>query len=246
MNRITDYIIALTHLYGLVHSSKVVEIYNMQNEEKIEDIDMRRLRADDICIDFGELDNNFVEVFTDYFVHSAIMENDDFYAQLTMRKNKPFYIPEQEELLKYKDDFYFEVNEEYNFLLSYFAKNFYNGNITKAEKLVEDIKMYCMDDNSINDIVHLISIKRISFKSEGQFNEMIDLVVKLKNNTRIWLNNGYTPNELFNINNKTYLKPLSNEVFDSRIVVNKEKTGRNDPCPCGSGKKYKKCCIDKE
>src|ERR1035437_6552820 len=24
------------------------------------------------------------------------------------------------------------------------------------------------------------------------------------------------------------------------------KTGRNKPCPCGSGKKYKKCCIDKE
>ncbi len=25
--------------------------------------------------------------------------------------------------------------------------------------------------------------------------------------------------------------------------VNPElKTGRNDPCPCGSGKKYKKCC----
>ncbi len=24
------------------------------------------------------------------------------------------------------------------------------------------------------------------------------------------------------------------------------KPGRNDPCPCGSGKKYKKCCIDKE
>jgi methionyl aminopeptidase len=24
-----------------------------------------------------------------------------------------------------------------------------------------------------------------------------------------------------------------------------EKIGRNDPCPCGSGKKYKKCCIDK-
>src|SRR5438094_549584 len=21
--------------------------------------------------------------------------------------------------------------------------------------------------------------------------------------------------------------------------------GRNDPCPCGSGKKYKKCCLDK-
>ena len=25
-------------------------------------------------------------------------------------------------------------------------------------------------------------------------------------------------------------------------VINKEKVGRNDPCPCGSGKKYKHCC----
>ncbi len=27
---------------------------------------------------------------------------------------------------------------------------------------------------------------------------------------------------------------------DSHVTV--EKIGRNDPCPCGSGKKYKKCC----
>ncbi len=25
-------------------------------------------------------------------------------------------------------------------------------------------------------------------------------------------------------------------------IVNANKAGRNDPCPCGSGKKYKKCC----
>jgi tetratricopeptide (TPR) repeat protein len=24
------------------------------------------------------------------------------------------------------------------------------------------------------------------------------------------------------------------------------KTGRNDPCPCGSGKKYKQCCLKKD
>jgi SEC-C motif-containing protein len=24
------------------------------------------------------------------------------------------------------------------------------------------------------------------------------------------------------------------------------RVGRNDPCPCGSGKKFKKCCIDKQ
>jgi tetratricopeptide (TPR) repeat protein len=24
------------------------------------------------------------------------------------------------------------------------------------------------------------------------------------------------------------------------------KVGRNEPCPCGSGKKYKRCCLDKD
>lgn len=28
----------------------------------------------------------------------------------------------------------------------------------------------------------------------------------------------------------------------SKIVHVEKKPGRNDPCPCGSGKKYKKCC----
>ena len=26
----------------------------------------------------------------------------------------------------------------------------------------------------------------------------------------------------------------------------KARVGRNDPCPCGSGKKYKNCCLDKD
>ncbi len=35
----------------------------------------------------------------------------------------------------------------------------------------------------------------------------------------------------------------SSEDLKGRTVVRKgEKIGRNDPCPCGSGKKYKKCC----
>jgi uncharacterized protein YecA (UPF0149 family) len=25
--------------------------------------------------------------------------------------------------------------------------------------------------------------------------------------------------------------------------VLEEKLGRNDPCPCGSGKRFKKCCL---
>lgn len=33
--------------------------------------------------------------------------------------------------------------------------------------------------------------------------------------------------------------------FEEPYVRLNPKVGRNDPCPCGSGKKYKKCCLDR-
>ena len=39
--------------------------------------------------------------------------------------------------------------------------------------------------------------------------------------------------------------PKANSASDTKpqpIVNNGPKVGRNDPCPCGSGKKYKQCC----
>ena len=38
---------------------------------------------------------------------------------------------------------------------------------------------------------------------------------------------------------KANLKPPA---ASAQINSTKTKTGRNEPCPCGSGKKYKKCC----
>ena len=37
-------------------------------------------------------------------------------------------------------------------------------------------------------------------------------------------------------------KELYKEQKKSGTVVKPHKIGRNDPCPCGSGKKYKHCC----
>jgi preprotein translocase subunit SecA len=40
----------------------------------------------------------------------------------------------------------------------------------------------------------------------------------------------------------SYSAPEKEEKPAGKTVVRKEKkVGRNDPCPCGSGKKYKKC-----
>ena len=37
-------------------------------------------------------------------------------------------------------------------------------------------------------------------------------------------------------------KELYKTEKSSKTIVKPPKVGRNDPCPCGSGKKYKKCC----
>lgn len=37
-------------------------------------------------------------------------------------------------------------------------------------------------------------------------------------------------------------KELTKAFKNSKTVVKEDKVGRNDVCPCGSGKKYKKCC----
>ncbi len=37
-------------------------------------------------------------------------------------------------------------------------------------------------------------------------------------------------------------REITKEFRSAKIFVNETAVGRNDPCPCGSGKKYKKCC----
>ena len=36
------------------------------------------------------------------------------------------------------------------------------------------------------------------------------------------------------------------KAFDRSRMAVSEKIGRNEPCPCGSGKKYKNCCLNKK
>lgn len=54
-----------------------------------------------------------------------------------------------------------------------------------------------------------------------------------------WL---YGMEEWNNIFDEEKRKHIKKEFNKSKQVIVGEKVGRNDPCPCGSGKKYKKCC----
>jgi hypothetical protein len=57
-----------------------------------------------------------------------------------------------------------------------------------------------------------------------------------------WL---YGMEEWENIFDENKRKQIKKDYNRSKIVVKGEKIGRNDPCPCGSGLKYKKCCGKK-
>ena len=70
---------------------------------------------------------------------------------------------------------------------------------------------------------------------------LVPLIADVYNNTRTWNNRGYTANEmreLFGVD-APLMRGIPIEQLDGTIF---KKVGRNDPCPCGSGKKYKKCC----
>lgn len=53
-----------------------------------------------------------------------------------------------------------------------------------------------------------------------------------------WL---YNLQEWDSILSEDIRKDITKEFRTSKMAVS-NKVGRNDPCPCGSGKKYKKCC----
>ena len=73
---------------------------------------------------------------------------------------------------------------------------------------------------------------------KSQVQKLLTLWQNLCNGLPVWPNNGWSPNEVMS---HTQGKRGGRPLFfnpDGSVM----KVGRNDPCPCGSGKKYKRCC----
>ncbi|MFZ5642933.1 MAG: SEC-C metal-binding domain-containing protein [Bacillota bacterium] len=73
----------------------------------------------------------------------------------------------------------------------------------------------------------------------------MQMIMDIWNTIPHWVLKGWTPNEVMEKYEKLALKPLPANGFQipAMPIQLKEKVGRNDPCPCGSGKKYKRCCL---
>ena len=75
-----------------------------------------------------------------------------------------------------------------------------------------------------------------ALKLEIDFEKLYFNMHKAKAN---WL---YTLKEWEPVLSEEKRKDIAKEYRQSNIFVREAKVGRNDPCPCGSGKKYKACC----
>ena len=107
-----------------------------------------------------------------------------------------------------------------------------------ADSVIEDLIDYMTlgamnGSSSVNDWLSILE-DHDYMPNEAHLKRVIDLLMNMYNSLPTWMNNGWAPNELADI--KYGRKTFYNE-DGSRIKV-----GRNDPCPCGSGKKYKNCC----
>ena len=76
------------------------------------------------------------------------------------------------------------------------------------------------------------TVVSLAFDKEKLYKNMVDAQAE-------WL---YELPQWDTIFTKDRQRELYLEQKQSGTVVKAPKVGRNDPCPCGSGKKYKKCC----
>jgi len=83
----------------------------------------------------------------------------------------------------------------------------------------------------------------VEYKYEGMdmFEEMINSI-KEDTARMVLMVKFRTPPQREQVAKPTTASHGGEEGGVKKTVVKKQKVGRNDPCPCGSGKKYKKCC----
>ncbi|AZS13942.1 YecA family protein [Paenibacillus lutimineralis] len=235
------YISAATNLYGAIKPGKLVEIFNEQNDDKLTAEELKALYEE-----FSGRDQLF-RMYKGYLIVEDLVYSDEaseFKQLLEKMKGKSYHVPEKDELLKYSNGLYYEMNPQLTALRSYIIKEL-RPDPEFVDDLIDDIQLACSMEAPIQEIMHEFERRDIEFVSMEQVQMVVYLVTEAYNHTRLASNGGYTPVERRAISKdlesgyRAAVPPFRAQVKNQ--VISK-KIGRNDPCPCGSGLKYKKCC----
>ena len=245
------YFSAFVNLYGRIELDKAIEIIKEQNYNmKLTDEEVNMFSSqyekgvlyrgchfyiDDIYT--GE-DDSVVnrEIIAEYL---TITDEEKYFDFCNEQEKYDYYIPPKTELLKYTDEFYAEDTDEKQKLIKFLSSDM-GFDFMLVQDILDDLScMLLIDDADPNEALDRIAIlsqgKFYDFKNQQQASKYGELYTDFRNNTRQHRYRGHTPKE---VGEECIVDMYYNTKRENKI-------GRNSPCPCGSGKKYKKCCIDK-
>jgi hypothetical protein len=171
------------------------------------------------------------------FSNGKVLDSKRVKQEHKLRSNLEFYPFTKEQLLAAGEPDFVDRNQSYVQLVNYFLNHF-NVERVEAEHFAEECVYATKIGEGPNEVMAFLS-KSFELDSLEAARGVMDHVVQLMNNTRQWFLKGHTPLELSNKERSPQqLLPSSGATQKNEAV----KVGRNEPCPCGSGKKSKKCC----
>lgn len=151
----------------------------------------------------------------------------------------PLYPFTREQLLRAGESGFVERHASYSAFVEFLVKG-YDLRREEADACVEESVSIIRNGGTPASVLQALqqSFEMDRLETVQQF---MDRIVGLYNDTRQWYLKGHTPEELSTARSG----PVPSKHGSSAGIYDfatKKKVGRNDPCPCSSGKKYKKCC----
>ena len=185
---------------------------------------------------------------------------DNVYLRIEASQgDKKFYIPSSDEIVEYTENGYPVSDPYYSRLKTFFIEEL-DRDLDKAEEYMPAIWNRVSMENSLADIMEMLGEQGIVFPSEKSMRKFVSLMTDVNNHTIVPMSSeaarllGEAADELKERGFDVDLDYNADEIttmsmpdgISGRTVVGKKKIYPNDPCPCGSGKKYKKCCGRKK
>ena len=228
---LTDEAIAAVNLYGVISQADFVNLFNNHHDRQTQIDEMFSILVQEVRREIGFC------FWGNYLVDDEFEEDDFKHVKdlLKERKHKPRYNPPFEEFIKYADWDYYEFTPQMEALQHYIME--WIDDPDDIMDLLDQIHDFCTVEAVPGEYIDLLTEAGVVFDGADQVYRVMQLIVDVQNNTRLWRNHGHTPNELAKTTGHAKIIP-----FPSNRVSTQVKIGRNDPCPCGSGKKYKNCC----
>lgn len=223
----------LVYYYGTIPANQLIELV-----EKYIPIHPNVPAFNRVILDAMEY---YQEVHYDRYGYSywEVLEPAEILAEQALRKNIAYYPFTKKQLLEAGETNYLERPKGYSQLMELFTE-VYQIPKDEAKAIIDDCIIHVKLNERPSQILQYLQLE-LPLESLEEVKRLMDIIVVFMNNTRQWYLKGYTPVELSG-RDKQASPPLSSQKGEVISFQTREKIGRNDPCPCGSGKKYKKCC----